>query len=82
MTNSAFRFSSYVNTTDDRTNIDSAQYCWHLLRQPSKDLGKKALFAPSVAGKCSFVSHELRISALLETEVITLFFRSPALLLA
>ena len=26
-------------------------------------LGKKALFAPSVVGKCSFIGHKLRFAA-------------------
>ena len=34
-----------------------------LAKNTNRDLCKKALFAPSVVGKCSFISHKLRFAA-------------------
>ena len=34
-----------------------------------RDLGKKTIFAPSVVGKCSFISHKLIFAAWLGTKI-------------
>ena len=37
-----------------------------------RDFGKKALFAPSVVGKCSFIIHKLRFAAELGIKIYLL----------